>query len=185
MPFAVELLLDPDAEERIRHLWDQLAEAGANSAMRDGGHPPHVTLGIYRRIVDPTGLESALALVAAQYAPRDTLHFGFVGLFPGEEGVVFAGLAATPDLLALQRSVLAACAPFVESPQEYYGPGRWVPHVTLAIRVPVRKRGDVLAVALKSVGLAAPAAGRALALEQIPQGERLLHWPLVGSSETR
>lgn len=55
-----------------------------------------------------------------------------VATFPDPWPVVFLSVIADRRLRDLHREVWEALGPAVRDPMEYYRPGRWVPHITLA-----------------------------------------------------
>ncbi len=160
MAYAVVLTLDPRSEEAIRRLWDGLADARLAAAMRDGGATPHLTLAIFNAPQPPPvsapqppvtgesesfpiGGQGAELLGLGELVQLD-LWLSHIGVFPGDEGVVFAGATPTSELLALHRAVHEAIAPWAGEVRGYYLPGRWVPHVTLAIRLNGLERGAAM-----------------------------------------
>jgi 2'-5' RNA ligase len=150
MAYAVVLTLDPRSEEAIRRLWDGLADAKLTVALRDGGATPHITLAVFgtQSPLPPfpaagkgDGEERAGGLGAGLgEIPQLELYLSHVGVFPGDEGVVFAGATPTSELLALHKAVHEVMGPQMGEPRAYYLPGRWVPHVTLAIRLNALER---------------------------------------------
>ncbi len=80
---------------------------------------------------DRDALESALARLAGTLPPFVVRTDG-VATFPGPWPVVFIRVVADPHLRAVHRRIWSAVAPHVRDPMEYYLPGRWVPHITLA-----------------------------------------------------
>ncbi|MGC4044464.1 MAG: 2'-5' RNA ligase family protein [Armatimonas sp.] len=137
MPYAIVLTLDARAEENIRRLWDGLADAKLAAALRDGGAIPHLTMAVFKELPDPVGLVDALDTIQATEL---NLTMGHIGVFPGEEGVVFAGVTLTNELQELHRTVHTLLEERVGERRAYYLPGRWVPHITLAIRLDGRER---------------------------------------------
>lgn len=161
MPISVELRFDVRTEEAIRRTWDDLADAGIARALRDGGMTPHVTLGACRSLSDPEALEGLLGDLARKTSVLE-LAFHHIGVFFGDEGVVFAGVAPTRELLALHAEFWGRFDALATEPRNYYRPGSWVPHATLAIRANGREREHALTFLHRSKEF--PLAGRAIRL---------------------
>ena len=143
MPVSVELRFDVRTEEAIRRTWDALADAGIARALRDGGMTPHITLGACSAVADPGALDALLEGLAQKTSAVE-LGFHYIGVFFGDEGVVFAGVAPTQALLALHSAFWQAFEEIAVEPRNYYRPGSWVPHATLAIRANGREREQAL-----------------------------------------
>ncbi len=127
---TVELLLDDDLDGAVRAVWDRLAAAGLRSL---AGHPhptnrPHVTLAGGE--VLPARLDLPL--------PMPVTLDGTIR-FDGRTGMLAWRVVPTPELLAVQAAVWRAMAD--ENPLR--APGRWVPHVSLARKVPPGFAADV------------------------------------------
>jgi hypothetical protein len=166
MNFAVELLFDEIADERIRELWERIADAGLPSRMLDLGSAPHVTLGVCAEL-DPVAFGATLGAFAARQAK---LHATLVslGTFSNREGAVFLGLIATPELLALHARFDSVFAASGREPREYYRPGRWVPHCTLTTALDPTQVGAALRVCAE-VPLPIQARFESIALVENPE----------------
>lgn len=148
MAQSVELLLDAEADAVVRDQWTTLAAAGLPSEDRSGRsdpasrrhHGPHVTLYAADRI-RPV---AEAALPAAVTALDLEVVIGSVVVFGPRRGRCILVRLAVPSaaLLTLQTDVAAICH---ADPAGQFGPGRWVPHVTLARRVPTEQVGSCLA----------------------------------------
>ena len=143
MAVSVELRFDVRTEEAIRRTWDSLADAGIARALRDGGMTPHVTLGACSSLANPEALDALLAELAGKTSAL-SLAFHHIGVFFGDEGVVFAGVAPTESLLAIHHAFWNGFKELAIEPRNYYRPGSWVPHATLAIRANGREREQAL-----------------------------------------
>jgi 2'-5' RNA ligase len=140
MPFAVELFLDPTSASTVRRLWRDLAEADTApappaDAMIAAGARPHITLGACERL-DVAACETYLAGFAAT-TPAPTVGFASLGVFPTEPMVVFLAPVVTADLLAIHDGFHRWFRELAGEPWGHYLPGRWVPHCTLALDLPL------------------------------------------------
>ena len=148
---SVELLLEPDAEQRVRDEWTVLAAAGLPSLATQHSETsrPHVTLA-----VADAGLEPAV----------DALNAVFRGWHLAERGmavvvgspVLFGGhhcrwvlarlVVPSRPLITLHSAVhraIDAAAPDARV-VEQTRPDAWTPHVSLARRVAADRMGDAL-----------------------------------------
>ena len=127
--YAIELYFDPAAERALRELIDQLPARGIRSS-RPAAARPHVSLAVWDR-VDVERTSAALGEFARE-CPTLRLHLASIGHFPGEEGVAFLAPIVTRELLELHAMLHRMPAVLAGTRREYYLPGRWVPHCTIA-----------------------------------------------------
>ena len=154
MPAGITLTFGADVAQRIEATWQALAQAGHGESMPRLGYVPHLTLAVWPE-ADPPGL----AAVAHLVPPWITL--AGLGIFPGESAVLWLGVVATPELLALHRAVLNAVpAP----PHPHYAAGAWMPHVTLAIGLPA---GTLPAATAVAAGRYAPMLAAVATIEAV------------------
>lgn len=146
MPFAVELLLDARAAERVRGVWEALRAAGVSSTMIDVGSKPHVTLAVYQDLE----LEPFETQVTAFFAGETSIDVPLsgIGLFPGQEGVIYCSPVVTPELLGLHQRFHKRFDYLAEGAWAYYRPGSWVPHCTLALHVSAERRAQGIDIVL-------------------------------------
>ncbi len=148
MAQSVELLLDAEADTAVRDQWAALAAAGLPTEDRSGRpdhgggrhHRPHLTLYAADRITTP-----AEATLPAAVAGLDIdVVVGSVLIFGPRRGrcILVRLVVPSAELLAVQGEVAGICD---ADRTGQFGPGRWVPHVTLARRVPTEQVGSCLA----------------------------------------
>jgi 2'-5' RNA ligase len=149
MGFAVELYLDGESDRRVRALWRMLAEAGAGSRAEHGGAAPHVSLATFEHVDHPHAV-AALSRFVESCEPL-TISFNSVGSFQSPERVIFLAPARDESLLATHAEFHGFLRSMALESSALYAPGRWVPHCTLAQRVPadafeavLRKAQDAL-----------------------------------------
>lgn len=125
---TVELLPDDRLDAHVRALWWRLREAGLPSL---AGHPhptnrPHLTV-VTAPALDgplPLALPVAAGLGAARWLGR----------------ALVLEVTAPAQLRAIQAGCWSALA------DAWPGPGEWVPHVSLALKVPPARRDRALEV---------------------------------------
>jgi 2'-5' RNA ligase len=141
MTQSVELLLEPAAQARTVALWRLLDEAGLRSQAQHRGasNLPHVTLASARAV--PRDAEDAVARACLDRLPLDVRLGPLVVL--GSGPVALARLVvADAGLLALHDAVAA----HLHAAGSAGAVGRWVPHVTLALRMPVDQLPEAVGV---------------------------------------
>lgn len=142
MTQSVELTLDARTDAAVREQWARLAEAGLPTEQRtqpSPSHRPHVTL--FAADAIPAEADARLPELLTGLALE--LRIGGVLLFGPRRGSVVVVRQVVPDraLLELQAAVADLCG---ADPAGQFGPGRWIPHVTLARRTPTAQLGSVV-----------------------------------------
>ncbi|WP_239166749.1 2'-5' RNA ligase family protein [Actinoplanes italicus] len=125
---TIELLLDDRLESAVRDLWESLHAAGLRS-LATHRHPtnrPHITLVTTGSLDDLPGLDLPLPVT-----------LGPVHLL----GRALVRPAESPELRLLHALVWRSAG----SINPLYEPSAWVPHVSLALNLPVPQRSDALA----------------------------------------
>jgi hypothetical protein len=147
---TVELLCSPELEDAVRAAWHRLAEAGLPSLARNT-HPtnrPHLTLASVDEF--PPGAEQRLADLCAAALPLPA-RLDRVAVLDGSAPLVWL-IRPGPQLVALHGAVWDVLAE-APGPYPWHLPGRWVPHLSLALRFGGADRRRARAVA----GLGRPA----------------------------
>lgn len=132
MPYAVHLFFDPETEHAITTIWQEMVDANVAPYMNTSGNRPHISLALSDEL-DLAACEERLKAFAARSEPLP-VSFQSLGIFPTQEPVVFTAPVVTQELLTLQRKVdelLEGCCRWPEF--DYYRPGNWIPHCTLAM----------------------------------------------------
>ncbi len=129
---TVELLCDPALDGLVRAAWQRLHAVGLPSLATHSSatNAPHVTLGTAETLPDLGFLGAALPV------PVRVAELVF---FEGKAGVAAWRLESSA-LLSLQADVWRALGG-VGNP--LHAPDVWVPHLSLARRVPPERRPDV------------------------------------------
>lgn len=128
---ALELLLDPTADDAVRREWALLQEAGLPSQAdhRGESNAPHIT--VLATDEQPSGIAAVSTLAAGALPLR--VRLGSLVVFPGRRLVLARLVIVDEGLLGLHRAVLGAAGAAPSSLTTTQG---WVPHVTLARGIP-------------------------------------------------
>ncbi|HWS32493.1 MAG TPA: 2'-5' RNA ligase family protein [Actinoplanes sp.] len=128
MTYTVELLLDDGLEQHVRGLWSRLRDAGLPS-LAEHPHPtnrPHLTVVTTASLA---GLQPLPLPIPAEFGAVRMLGRALV-----------LGVTANAPLRDLYQQVVSA----LEDPEPWPARERWVPHVSLALRMPEDRRAAAL-----------------------------------------
>ncbi|SCE95363.1 2'-5' RNA ligase family protein [Micromonospora mirobrigensis] len=128
---TVELLCSTRLEDGVRAAWSRLSAAGLPSLARNV-HPtnrPHLTLAAVDAF--PPGAQERLADLCAAVLPVPA-RLDRVEVLDGSAPLVWL-LRPTPELVALHAAVWDVLGD-AEGANPWHRPGRWVPHLSLALR---------------------------------------------------
>lgn len=178
MPYAVELLLDSASESVVRRAWRELAASEVGAPNSHETDIPHVSLAVADDL-DVEDFVPALGAIAESLAPL-SLTLSYAGVFMATR-VLFLGVAFSEDLYALHAAVHRSLRAHASGTSDYYKPGSWVPHVTLAREIP---EGDTCAAldACRSVELPIDFVAGSLCVVDIASGRVEASWRLTSSA---
>ncbi|MGB3770649.1 MAG: 2'-5' RNA ligase family protein [Rhodococcus sp. (in: high G+C Gram-positive bacteria)] len=136
---SVELLLDELSDQSVRREWAYLAEAGLPSQARHTGasNRPHVTVAVATHIDDVTERNLAELVADARESGDwfpESFRLGGLVTFGGARCVVARTVVPTRELLEFHVRVHRVMADCPGIPA-HLRPGRYTPHVTLAMRM--------------------------------------------------
>jgi 2'-5' RNA ligase len=131
--YAVVLYFDQETDSRLREVWAALDVHGVDSVARTHGpaYRPHLTLAIIET-ADEAGATEALRLPLAGAAGLP-VTLNALGFFLTGTAPAYLGITPTSRLLLLHEQVHAALGDLAG--WDYYRPGSWMPHCTLAMGV--------------------------------------------------
>ena len=159
-------------DSRSSSAWTRRARRSSATSGGAGGRP-HVTLAVADGL-DLAAAERLVADVARSTRPLP-VAFASLGAFATDPAVLFLAPVVTAELLRAHEQLHARVAAVADRPWPYDAPGAWVPHCTLAERLPRANLG--LAVAAAAEASVLPLAGtldRVAILEFPPVAERAL-----------
>ncbi len=129
--FAVELYFDAPGEERLQRVCDAVGKVVKRSVLHEIGARPHVSLAVLDSV--ETGPLCHEIEQLAGTLPSMEVRLGSVATFPSTGGVVFLAPVVTPKLLELHRRFHTRLQAIGARSSDYYLPGNWVPHCTMAL----------------------------------------------------
>jgi 2'-5' RNA ligase len=177
MGYAVELNLSRDGAARVVKVWESLASEAISSVMLDVGARPHISLAVFEDL-DPEVLRVDLRRFAELTRPL-SVELASVGTFPTGEGVVFLAPVVTQELLAAHSRFHRFLQDRGVDCVEYYRPGKWVPHCTVAMDVAPDKMGAALEICVHSEAFGAVELDEVSLIEFRPARE-IYAFPLGG-----
>jgi 2'-5' RNA ligase len=134
MALAVCWLFDRRTDRLLRNLWVRLEDLGLPTLLSHthGHHVPHLSLAVLREWEHDEVMKAVQPLLSDRSAE---LYFDALGTF--RRGRAWLVPAVGAEVLQLQASVVSAVVATGADLHRHYQPGRWVPHCTLAPRVPL------------------------------------------------
>jgi len=178
MNFGAAFVFDSLTEEAMRGLWQSIADAELPSLMLSLDYPPHLTIFLAEE-VDESGLHTALLKLAA-ITPPLPVQFPSVAHFLSGGAVAYLAPIVNHALLDLHAAVWDAASPFTRGRPQYYAPGVWVPHATLAYNTPPDQVGAVATILAGAQPLSGTITGILIGTFIIEGGSRYERLELCG-----
>jgi 2'-5' RNA ligase len=141
MPYGIMLYFDNRTERTINSIWQALAKHNLTSSMLDEGIRPHITLAIYEEL-DSRPCENEMIKLLSN-TPSPSIQFTHLGLFTNPEPVIFAAPLVTKVLLDFHNELHLKLADEGKRSWEFYEPGKWVPHCSLALGYKVENQAEI------------------------------------------
>lgn len=134
MALAVCLLFDDRTNGALRRLWDRLEDLGVPTlrSHTHGQHLPHLSYAVLREWQLTQVRDKVEAIPDG---PPVELHFDALGIF--RRGRSWLVPAVTSNLVVRQERIIEAVSSTGAQLHRHYTPGVWVPHCTIAPRVPL------------------------------------------------
>ncbi len=126
--YGVVSILEEPHHGQVMQLWGALQrEFGV-------GQPQATAVPHFTYHYAPTYNLEALKQILRETAVSTTsftVKTSGIGIFPGEEPVVYIPVARTPALLALHNRLWPQLDAISQDAPDYYAPNNWFPHITL------------------------------------------------------
>lgn len=134
MDYAIVVYFDQKADKHISQLMRNICSEGINTYMLDVGIRPHITLAGFKE----SDVEKLLTFLK-EYAKGTSVFdvkFLSLGIFPSDMSVIFLAPLVEGELIRLHKDFNSKLEKVATDFEPYYLPGEWVPHCTLAARMP-------------------------------------------------
>ena len=147
MAFGIGVKARGDDARRLRDYWDRFGQFEQTPSMARLNYPPHITLAVYDRI-DERQLRCTLTTVFAGHGAL-RLRFNKLAFFGAPKLVFWANPEPSEPLLRAHTAIHRFIEPALC--QEYYRPGAWAPHCTIATEVTADNRAPAAALAAETI----------------------------------
>jgi 2'-5' RNA ligase len=127
---AIVTALDEPWRERVEEIWGELRAVFRLQSVA-ATTEPHFTYHVAERY-ERYAVDEAISRLAASMLAFDVETHG-LGVFRGEETVLFLHVTPSPALRAMHTAVWAAVDAIASDTRPIYAAHTWIPHVTLAI----------------------------------------------------
>jgi len=148
MGYSIELNLHRNSRIMVEKLWKTLSKENISPIMINLGVQPHISLAVIDNL-DPELIRNDIRLFANSIRPI-SVKFSYIGTFPTSEGVIFIGIAMTPELSNLHTNLHKQLEKRGITSIEYYRPGNWIPHCTAAVEITSESMGTAIDICCKS-----------------------------------
>ena len=130
MPYAIELFFNKETEEKLYRYVEIIAKEDLSRKFFDSKARPHVALAGFNDVDEKMCIERLNQFAKEQ--KKLPAYMGSVGMFTDTK-TIFASPIMTDELYRIHRELHECLCSFDSKGYEWYYPGRWVSHSTLAM----------------------------------------------------
>lgn len=130
MQYAIELYYDEETENKLFHLAQRVAEEGISTKFLEWKTRPHLTLACFNDVNEETCIWK-LKEFAGEHKTMPA-YIASVGMF-NDTKTIFAAPMMNQAMYEFQAQLHECLKDFDTTGWEWYCPGRWAPHCTLAL----------------------------------------------------
>jgi hypothetical protein len=127
--YAIASLFNPLASQATQSFWETLETNCGLSGVKTTPYPHFSWLGTENYSWKP--VRERLQILSAGIPPFKVQTAG-LGIFTGANPILYITLVKTPQLSSIHAKIWSEVFPFLLSPNLYYSPDHWIPHITLA-----------------------------------------------------
>ncbi len=128
--FTIASLLDPVSGQAVQDLWERFEENCDLAGVKFSPLPHFSWQGAETYQFE--SVEAVLQDLAKETQPFHA-HASSLGVFTGRMPVVYLGLVKNETLLKIHQTLWDRLRPYAITPNAYYDPESWIPHITLAL----------------------------------------------------
>ncbi len=125
------MFFDKEADASIRSIWRDLYDSKIPSYMHKSSSIPHISLTVFNQLDIDDCIKRLSKFAETTHSIEVSLSS--IGSFPTDEGALFIAPVVTDHLLKLHNKFHTEFEDLRKDQWEYYLPGNWVPHTTLAL----------------------------------------------------
>ncbi|MCF8570692.1 2'-5' RNA ligase family protein [Gordonia sp. HY002] len=146
MAQSIELLIDEEAQARVRDVWGALDAIGLRTpaSVHWSTARPHCTL-LAGSAIDESGAAHSGMAAVAQRLPFSVLLGAPVVFSSRSTFTIAASVVPSADLVSVHAAAYRLCSDAVIDLGSHCAPGSWTPHVTMARRVPASAIAEAVA----------------------------------------
>ena len=130
MTYAIELFFNEEMEKKLFYYIERLAKEKISTTFFDYKARPHVALAGFKDVDEKECIEKLKEF--AKNHKSIPAYIGSLGMFPDTK-TIFASPIMTDSIYQMHRELHESFCGFDSKGYEWYYPGRWVPHSTLAM----------------------------------------------------
>ncbi|MEA3326673.1 MAG: 2'-5' RNA ligase family protein [Chloroflexota bacterium] len=143
--YAIISELNPAASADVNAYWRKLSRICGLKAIYHMP-TPHLTWLVSQEV----DVHSAALIISQIASQEDSIssHTSGLGIFTGEHPVLYLPIVKSQQMITLHQTIWNLVKPMTKTPNDFYSPKAWVPHITLALN---DLTNDNLACAVNSI----------------------------------
>ncbi len=130
MKYAIELYYDEKTERKLMDLAQKIADEKISTKFLEWKTRPHLTLACFNDVDEADCMEKLKEFADSHKVMP--AYIGSLGMF-NDTKTIFVSPVMNQGMYQFQRELHESLADFDVSGWEWYCPGRWVPHCTIAL----------------------------------------------------
>ena len=131
MTYAIAVEFDIESTEKIRQKIIKIVQSNINPYMLNNRISPHLTISLFE-IGDEILLNKRLEDICLKVS-KERIQISGVGMF--EPKVVYYEPIMSDFLIGLNKVITSMLVESGIKPDQYYLPGKWVPHIALGVQL--------------------------------------------------
>ena len=129
MFYAVATLVNSFENSKLQATWERINEI-CQAQQVQSTRMPHISWHVSMDY-DSVALDDFIKRILPSLEPFE-IHTTGVGIFSGEQPVVYLPVVKTRAIIDLHEKLYKGIYPLTHSPNRFYAPEIWIPHITIA-----------------------------------------------------